>query len=118
MESRAKLLEINQFGRKTFEQCAGFLRVVNGSNPLDNTMIHPESYATAKSLLSCVSVNARDLEREDKWQSVCVPKLTQFADDGYATPPWTHDISPFEPTFPVSCGVSVPGFSSIKHRKY
>lgn len=43
-KSRYQLLEIPRFGKKMFEQCAGFLRVRDGENPLDNTGIHPESY--------------------------------------------------------------------------
>ena len=43
-KNRKELLEVSNIGNKTFEQCAGFLRIRNGENPLDNTAVHPESY--------------------------------------------------------------------------
>ncbi|MBQ7186027.1 MAG: RNA-binding transcriptional accessory protein [Ruminococcus sp.] len=48
---RKQLLKVSKLGAKAFEQCAGFLRVREGKNPLDNTAVHPESYAAAKLLL-------------------------------------------------------------------
>ena len=49
---RKELLKVPKLGKKAFEQCAGFLRVRDGKNPLDNTAVHPESYAAASSLLN------------------------------------------------------------------
>ena len=49
---RKELLKVPKLGKKAFEQCAGFLRVRDGKNPLDNTAVHPESYEAATSLLS------------------------------------------------------------------
>ena len=49
--SRRELLKVPKLGKKTFEQCAGFLRIVGGEEPLDGTAIHPESYAAAGALL-------------------------------------------------------------------
>ncbi|MBR2283800.1 MAG: RNA-binding transcriptional accessory protein [Ruminococcus sp.] len=49
---RKQLLKVPKLGKKAFEQCAGFLRVRDGVNPLDNTAVHPESYEAAASLLS------------------------------------------------------------------
>lgn len=43
-KNRKELLKVSNIGNKTFEQCAGFLRIKNGENPLDNTAVHPESY--------------------------------------------------------------------------
>ena len=51
-KSRAKLLKVPKLGAKAYEQCAGFLRVVGSDEILDNTGVHPESYAVAKALLS------------------------------------------------------------------
>ena len=48
---RKSLLKVPKMGTKTFEQCAGFLRIAGGTNPLDNTAVHPESYAIAEKLL-------------------------------------------------------------------
>ncbi len=48
---RKELLKVPKLGKKAFEQCAGFLRVRDGKNPLDNTAVHPESYKAAEALL-------------------------------------------------------------------
>ena len=48
---RKQLMKVPKLGKKAFEQCAGFLRVRDGKNPLDNTAVHPESYAAAKELI-------------------------------------------------------------------
>lgn len=47
---RKSLLKVPKLGAKTFEQCAGFLRIAGGTNPLDNTAVHPERYAIAEKL--------------------------------------------------------------------
>ena len=65
-ESRAELKKVPKLGPKAFEQCAGFLRIFDGKNPLDNTGVHPESYKAAESLLDHFgftkkSVSAKEL---------------------------------------------------------
>jgi len=60
--SRAQLKKVPKLGPKAFEQCAGFLRV-RGSNPLDATAVHPESYPAAKALLSKLGYDAKDLKK-------------------------------------------------------
>lgn len=50
--NRRELLKVPKLGPKAFEQCAGFLRIPGGDSPLDNTAVHPESYAAAKTLLA------------------------------------------------------------------
>ena len=60
--SRAQLKKVPKLGPKAFEQCAGFLRV-RGSNPLDATAVHPESYPAAKALLMRLGYDAKDLKR-------------------------------------------------------
>ena len=54
---RKQILKVAKLGKKAFEQCAGFLRVIDGKNPLDNTSVHPESYDAAKKLLELCSYN-------------------------------------------------------------
>ncbi|MDE6426070.1 MAG: S1 RNA-binding domain-containing protein [Ruminococcus sp.] len=49
---RKELMKVSKLGKKAFEQCAGFLRVRDGKNPLDNTAVHPESYSATTSLLT------------------------------------------------------------------
>ena len=51
-KSRSELKKVSKLGPKAFEQCAGFLRVPESAEPLDNTAVHPESYAAARELLS------------------------------------------------------------------
>ncbi len=50
--NRMQLLKVKKLGPKTFEQCAGFLRIPGGDEPLDNTGVHPESYGAARALLA------------------------------------------------------------------
>ncbi len=49
--SRSQLLKVAKLGPKAYEQCAGFLRILDGKNPLDATSVHPESYAVAKEIV-------------------------------------------------------------------
>lgn len=66
---RKELLKVPKLGKKAFEQCAGFLRVRDGKNPLDNTAVHPESYAAAASLLSECGFTLADISN-GKTQSI------------------------------------------------
>ena len=50
-KSRKELLKVAKLGPKAYEQCAGFMRIHEGANPLDETSVHPESYEAAKKLL-------------------------------------------------------------------
>lgn len=59
--SRKELLEVSRLGPSAFQQCAGFIRIANGSNPLENTPVHPESYAAAVALLEEVGFSLSDL---------------------------------------------------------
>jgi uncharacterized protein len=61
IQSREELLSIPRFGKKAFEQSAGFLRIRNGQNPLDSTAVHPESYATVKDLASKNKVSINEM---------------------------------------------------------
>ncbi len=61
--SRAELKKVPKLGPKAFEQCAGFLRVHGGKNVLDNTAVHPESYAAAKALLEKLGYTADDVKK-------------------------------------------------------
>ena len=60
--SRAELKKVPKLGPKAFEQCAGFLRVPESSNPLDNTGVHPESYKSAKELLKLVNYSEKEIK--------------------------------------------------------
>ena len=63
-KSRAELKKVARLGPRAFEQAAGFLRVLAGTNPFDNTDIHPESYPLAKQLLAKVGCSTADLGSE------------------------------------------------------
>ena len=60
--SRKELLKVAKLGPKAYEQCAGFLRIRNGKEELDNTAVHPESYAAAKALLASMGYTEADLQ--------------------------------------------------------
>ena len=60
--SRKELLKVAKLGPKAYEQCAGFLRIRNGKEALDNTAVHPESYAVAKALLTSMGYAEKDLQ--------------------------------------------------------
>lgn len=59
--NRRQLLKVAKLGPKAFEQCAGFLRILAGENPLDATSVHPESYAAAEKLLEKMGYEASDI---------------------------------------------------------
>ena len=62
-KSRKEILKVSGIGEKSFEQSAGFLKISEGVNPLDNTFIHPESYSAAEKLLELVSVSLNDISK-------------------------------------------------------
>jgi uncharacterized protein len=59
---RKQLLKVAKLGKKAYEQAAGFLRIHNGKNPLDNTAVHPESYEAAENLLELCGFKLADLK--------------------------------------------------------
>lgn len=61
-KSRKQLLKVPKLGERAYTQCAGFLRIDNGENILDNTAVHPESYAKAEKLLSLFSYTKEDVK--------------------------------------------------------
>ena len=63
--SRKELLKVSKFGEKTFEQAAGFLRVPQSENPLDNSAVHPESYALVEQMAKDLNVSVSALIREE-----------------------------------------------------
>lgn len=63
--SRKQLLDVPRMGAKAFEQSAGFLRISNASNPLDNTAVHPESYSIVEKMAEGLHVKIADLISDD-----------------------------------------------------
>lgn len=64
--TRKQLLKVARLGQAAFTQCAGFLRIQGGDNPLDNTPVHPESYSLAQSLLEQLGFTLKDLTNKEK----------------------------------------------------
>ncbi len=62
IRSRRELKKVKKLGDKAFEQCAGFLRIVGSDHPLDNTGVHPESYAAAERLLALLGRSLEDVK--------------------------------------------------------
>lgn len=60
--SRKELLKVPKLGAKAFEQCAGFMRITDGCEPLDNTSVHPESYKAALELLKILGYTSEDVK--------------------------------------------------------
>lgn len=64
--NRKQLLKVARLGEKAFEQCAGFLRVKSGENPLDGSALHPESYTVVETMAKDLSINVSDLIGNEK----------------------------------------------------
>lgn len=66
LKSRKELLKVPKLGKVAFEQCAGFLRIIDGDNPLEITAVHPESYDQTEELLNNLGFNVEDLKDKEK----------------------------------------------------
>ena len=64
--NRRQLLKVAKLGPKAYEQCAGFMRILDGDNPLDATSVHPESYEAAKKLLDKLGMTMEDVKEAQK----------------------------------------------------
>lgn len=64
--NRKQLLKVPKLGPKTYEQCAGFLRIPDGKNPLDATSVHPESYEAAEQLMEKLGLTMEDIKEAQK----------------------------------------------------
>lgn len=65
-KSRSQLLKVPRLGQSTFTQCAGFLRLQQGENALDNTPVHPESYSLAQAILAKLGFTIKDLADKNR----------------------------------------------------
>jgi len=99
---RAALMSVPRLGPKTFEQCAGFLRVPGGSNPLDNTPIHPESYSVAERLLSELGFSVDDVistaSQHYELREALSPLRTDAANGPQALSDWAARLGVGVPT--------------------
>lgn len=89
--SRAQIKKVKRLGPQAFTQCAGFMRITNSKNPLDNTGVHPESYDTCKSLLDILGYSLNDLknrnvdEIDSKIADMGINKLSEELEVGIVT---------------------------------
>ncbi len=82
--SRASLREVPRLGDKTFEQAAGFLRVMNGENPLDASAVHPESYPLVEKILADIKRDVKGVLGDSSLLKSLDPK--RFADERFGVP--------------------------------
>ncbi|WP_019793504.1 helix-hairpin-helix domain-containing protein, partial [Streptococcus sobrinus] len=75
LTSRAQIKEVPRLGDKAFEQAAGFLRIPNGDNILDNTGVHPESYPAVQELFSRLEISQLDEDAQEKLQALDVAQM-------------------------------------------
>lgn len=66
LKNRKELLKVPKLGKVAFEQCAGFLRIIDGDNPLEITAVHPESYEQTEKLLKQIGFDKKDLVNKEK----------------------------------------------------
>ena len=94
-KTRRELLKVSKLGEKAFEQCAGFIRIPDGKNVLDNTGVHPESYDATTKLLDIFGYTAEDV-KNNKVQELA-SKVKSFGEDKVA----------------ALCGMGVPTLKDI-----
>ena len=70
LKNRKQLLKVPKLGKVAFEQCAGFLRIIDGDNPLEVTAVHPESYEATEKLLDKIGFKKDDLRDKEKINSL------------------------------------------------
>ncbi len=92
LKNRKELLKVPKLGKVAFEQCAGFLRILDGDNPLEITAVHPESYEVTEKLLSNLGFDKNDLRDKEKLEnlrtklkSVNVPEMAKELEVGEMT---------------------------------
>lgn len=84
--SRDELLNVKKLGKKTFEQCAGFVKIDNPEYPLDNTTIHPESYDTTFRLLKRLNYSVNDIGKSNlNFDDVDLEEISKDLDIGIET---------------------------------
>src|SRR5699024_5417901 len=70
IKERKELLNVPKLGNVAYEQCAGFIRIPNGKNPLENTGVHPESYEVAEELLKSIGFTQEDILDKEKLSKI------------------------------------------------
>ena len=89
--TREKLKDVSRLGAKTFEQCAGFLRIMDGENPLDRSAVHPEAYPVVQNIAARFERDVRGLIGDSGFLKGL--KAAEFTDDKFGVPTVTDIIS-------------------------
>lgn len=92
LKQRKELLKVPKLGKTAFEQCAGFIRITGGINPLEITAVHPESYEAAEKLLTSIGYTKQDLlnketlaQIREKLKTISIEKMAQVLQIGEMT---------------------------------
>ena len=92
IKTRKELLKVPKLGKVAFEQCAGFLRIMDGTNAIEMTAVHPESYEVAEKLLNYLGFNIEDIRNKEKvidlrekLKTVNIPSMAKELDVGEMT---------------------------------
>jgi uncharacterized protein len=93
-KNRKELKQVSRLGDKTFEQCAGFLRISDGNNPLDNSAVHPESYPLVNLIAQNLGVNIAQLVANKSLLKQIKP--TEYVGDRYGLPTILDVLSELE----------------------
>ena len=96
LKERKELLKVPKLGKVAYEQCAGFIRIYDGKNPLEITAVHPESYEVAEKLLNKIGYQREDIKDKEKLtkirlslNSINIPEVAKELEIGEMT---LHDI--------------------------
>jgi len=93
-ESRTALRSVPRLGEKTFEQAAGFLRIMNGSNPLDASAVHPESYPLVEKILKDIKKGVKEVIGDTSILKSLAPE--KYADERFGVPTITDILKELE----------------------
>ena len=93
-QNRQQLLKVSRLGPKAFEQCAGFLRINHGDNPLDASTVHPEAYPVVERILAATQQALKDLMGDSS--ALRNLKAVDFTDDKFGVPTVTDIIKELE----------------------
>ena len=93
-DSRKELMKVPRLGARTFEQCAGFLRIPNGKEPLDSSAVHPEAYGVAKKIIAACGRDLRAIMGDSAALKALDPRV--FVDERFGLPTVKDILSELE----------------------
>ena len=109
-DNRQQIQSVKRLGPKTYEQAIGFIRVLGGENPLDQTPIHPESYPLAQDILALANIQAQDIGSDAATQALSALSVKDLATEFEAGPDTIQDIlhGLMNPTADIRDGQDAP----------